>query len=308
VLYLLPNFNCCQWRYTGGNFQGFHLKESMDGQIANGEVQEMIVVIPNAVHFLGGSWYRNSPLTGNWEDFIVRDVVEFLDSHYRTIRSAEGRALAGHGMGGTGALELGMKHPDVFTCVFAMSPALFDQNGLRDIGILGQEPLRKWHENVRSWAAMEPASARRAFRDYVQPRLNSPSRALFFEGLFVSYGAAVAPDLSLAYPHISFPVESSGKLDTNLVARFENGFGGWPEKVKGYLGRGVALRSITIEYGTGDEYPWIRRGADYLTDLMHQAGIQSTLRRDEGGHESALGRRLERAMLPAVSQALRGNP
>ncbi len=107
VLYFLPNFNNALWRYTGGSYQRFHLKEAMDRQIGNGAAREMIIVVPNALHFMGGSCYRNSPLTGNWEDYIVKDVVEYVDSHFRTIPSAAARGLAGHGMGGTGALELG---------------------------------------------------------------------------------------------------------------------------------------------------------------------------------------------------------
>jgi S-formylglutathione hydrolase FrmB len=136
VLYWLPNFTACLWRYTGGSYQGFHLRQTLDELIAKGAAREMIVVIPNAVHMLGGSCFRNSPLTGNWEDYIVKDVVAYMDSQFRTIRSAGARGLTGHGMGGSGALEIGLKHPDLFSGVYAMSPALFDTNGLRDAGML----------------------------------------------------------------------------------------------------------------------------------------------------------------------------
>lgn len=39
----------------------------------------MIVVMPTADNALGAGWYANSPALGNWEDFIVRDVIRDVD-------------------------------------------------------------------------------------------------------------------------------------------------------------------------------------------------------------------------------------
>jgi S-formylglutathione hydrolase FrmB len=306
VLYFLPNFNCCLWRYTGGSFQGFHLRQAMDRELAKGAAREMIIVIPNAVHFLGGSFYRNSPLTGNWEDFITRDVVNYIDKNFRTIPAPTGRGIAGHGVGGTGALEIALKHPETFGCVYAMSPALFDSNGLRDSGMLSEDQLRKWQGNLERWQPMDTTSRRRSFRDFIQTHLNSPARSRFLEGLFVSYGAAMAADIHLPFPHIAFPAPGK-RPDPTLVAQFENGFGAWPEKIACYLAGQRRLRRITIEYGKDDEYPWIRRGASYVSGLLDSQGVTNTLELSAGGHESDLGRRLETGLLPAISRQLRPN-
>jgi S-formylglutathione hydrolase FrmB len=309
VLYWLPNFTACLWRYTGGDYQRFHLRQTMDELIAKGAAREMIVVIPNAVHMLGGSCFRNSPLTGNWEDYIVKDVVGYMDSQYRTIRSAGARGLTGHGMGGTGALEIGLKHPDLFSGVYAMSPALFDTNGLRDAGMLSDRQLEKWQARLAEWRGLDEAARRKGFRDYIQSRLNSPSRDRSLEGLYVAYAAAVSPDLSLPYPHIAFPAPGAlSRPGTPLIARFENGFGGWPEKVSQYLARGGGLSAITIEYGKEDDYQWIRHGCDYVSQLMRGMGVANELVLHAGGHESTLGRRLETAMLPSISKMLRDSP
>ena len=71
---------------------------AMDSLIEEGEVQEMIVVIP-----YGGSesWYANSSVGGNYADYIVKDVVEFVDGKYRTLAQCESRAIAGTSMGGS---------------------------------------------------------------------------------------------------------------------------------------------------------------------------------------------------------------
>ncbi len=309
VLYFLPNFKTDLWRYSGGTFQGFRLKDAMDRQIRLGVAREMIVVMPNAVHFLGGSWYRSSPLTGNWEDFITRDLVAFIDSHFRTVPSAEGRAIAGHGVGGLGALELGLKHAATFSTVYAMSPAVWDERGLQNMEPLPKQTARLWEGNLQRWQGLDEAARRKSFRDFINGRLNSPSREASMEGLFVSYGGAVSPDLSLPYPHISFPSANvPAGLQPVWPAQYELGMGGWKAKLQQYLQGAPRLRAITIEYGKNDEYEFIRRGADYVSGLMQTLGIPNQLTRHEGGHESTLGRRLETAMLPEVSRSLQNLP
>jgi S-formylglutathione hydrolase FrmB len=79
----------------------------------------MIIVTPNA----GESWYVNSAAdpTAKYEDFVVNDLVAYIDSRYRTVTSREGRAIAGISMGGWGAMLLGLKHPRVFGTVGALS-------------------------------------------------------------------------------------------------------------------------------------------------------------------------------------------
>jgi enterochelin esterase-like enzyme len=91
---------------------------------------EFIVVGVNARNKLGGSFGVNSPVTGNWEDFIVKDVVEHVDSNYRTIAKPDSRGIAGWSMGGFVAINLGLKHPDLFSVVYGLAPGLFDENGL----------------------------------------------------------------------------------------------------------------------------------------------------------------------------------
>ncbi|HEX7773821.1 MAG TPA: alpha/beta hydrolase-fold protein, partial [Pyrinomonadaceae bacterium] len=76
----------------------------------------------NGANAYKGSFYTNSAVTGNWEDFIVRDLVNYVDSNYRTIRAPQSRGIAGHSMGGYGSVMLGMKHPEIFGAVYALSP------------------------------------------------------------------------------------------------------------------------------------------------------------------------------------------
>ena len=64
-------------------------------------------------------------LTGNYEDYIVEDVVRYVDTNYRTIPNRDNRCIAGQSMGAYGAMKLAMKHPDVFSVVASQSAPLY---------------------------------------------------------------------------------------------------------------------------------------------------------------------------------------
>ncbi|MEO7507886.1 MAG: alpha/beta hydrolase family protein, partial [Pyrinomonadaceae bacterium] len=105
------------------------IQDVMDQGIAAGNVAEMIVVVPDESTKWFGSFYVNSTATGNWEDFTVRELVGYVDGKYRTIAQVGSRGIAGHSMGGYGALTLAMKHPDIFSVAYGMNPALIDWGG-----------------------------------------------------------------------------------------------------------------------------------------------------------------------------------
>lgn len=100
------------------------IQDVMNKGIAEGKFGEMIIVMPNENTKSFGSFYVNSSVTGNWEDFTTKELVSYIDGKYRTIAKPEGRGIAGHSMGGYGALTLGMKNPAVYSVVYAMNPAI----------------------------------------------------------------------------------------------------------------------------------------------------------------------------------------
>lgn len=125
VLYLLHGY--------GGNqnyFRSiFSVGDLLDEMIFNGEVEPMIVVTPNASNGLGGSFYTNSFLptdssqsyAGRMQDYITDEVVPLIDSIYNTIPDKAHRGIAGHSMGGYGALKLAMLRSDLFGSAASMS-------------------------------------------------------------------------------------------------------------------------------------------------------------------------------------------
>ena len=90
--------------------------------VLNEGKSEIIFVTPNAYTRFQGSMYSSSVTTGDWETYVAKELVAYVDSHYRTLANAASRGLAGHSMGGYGTLRIGMKYPDVFSSIYALSP------------------------------------------------------------------------------------------------------------------------------------------------------------------------------------------
>ncbi len=71
----------------------------------------------------GNSFYINSDLNNvSYEDFFIQELVPYIDNTFNTIANPNFRGISGHSMGGYGALLLGMRYPEVFSCIGAESP------------------------------------------------------------------------------------------------------------------------------------------------------------------------------------------
>src|SRR5215472_4791458 len=117
VVYALHGYSIGADQWT----REIHVPQTIEGAFARG-AREMIVVLPDSKTLHNGSMYSSSVTTGDFEMFVARDVVSYIDAHYRTIPSRDSRGLVGHSMGGYGAARIGMKHADVFGSLYIMSP------------------------------------------------------------------------------------------------------------------------------------------------------------------------------------------
>lgn len=149
VLYLLHGFGQggASWSYMT-NLSGFAAR------------YKLIIVMPDA----SNSWYVNAAADpkARFEDFIVKDLVGYVDSHYRTVPLPRARAVAGLSMGGYGAAFLGLKHYRLFTAVGTFSGALtaaHDAPGEHD-----SEQQREFEQEIRPLFGA-PGSPERRQRD-----------------------------------------------------------------------------------------------------------------------------------------------
>lgn len=79
----------------------------------------IIIVCPDGQN----SWYWDSPIDPafQFETYVSKELVQYIDKNYNTITSPNGRAITGLSMGGHGGLWLGINHPDVFGACGSMS-------------------------------------------------------------------------------------------------------------------------------------------------------------------------------------------
>ena len=163
--------------------------------VGEAEHYRFLIVMPDA----GNSWYANAPGVKNeaYEDYVIRDLVPFVEAKYRTLSTRHGRAIAGLSMGGYGALKFALKYPSRFFCAGSFSGTVYmpDREGGRD-GLLGE-------------------SAQHAFGDTSDIRRER-------NDLFVL--AATAPPHTLPYFYLSIGAEDeiAGNVDANraLTALF----------------------------------------------------------------------------------------
>ncbi len=134
LVHLPPSYDASDERYPVvyflagaderiGRLRG--LMPALWAAMAEEGMRELVVVEVDGESSIGNTFYANSPVTGNAEDALTRDVVEHVDATYRTIPEAVSRGLSGFSMGGSGTINVGLANPDVFGALYAASPGLF---------------------------------------------------------------------------------------------------------------------------------------------------------------------------------------
>lgn len=286
VVYFLPGF-CDSYAYYGTELQ-----KAMDFMLGQNKMKEMIVVTINGMNKVHGSYYVNSPVTGNWEDFVVNDVVNYVDQNFRTIPNARSRGIAGHSMGGFGSLNLAMHHPEIFSYVYSMSPGLFDDNGLNqvDFDLTKETP----------YSALSPE---KAHEEYVQ----LIKGVKYPDDFSYAYGSAFSPDPQGKAPYVKFVSKSLSieeRRNDPVWQAWNNGYGNWDEKVTKYKENLSALKGIAIDYGRQDNYTWIPDGCNHFSQLLKKENIAHELLPYDGDHMSRVRARIEENMLPYFSERL----
>jgi S-formylglutathione hydrolase FrmB len=286
TLYLLHGFMGDVDAFLTG-YQGMQLGPTLDDHIARAAIGEMIVVVPSGRNAYDGSFYVNSATTGQWEDFFARDLVAWVDGHYRTVGAAGSRGIAGHSMGGYGAITLAMKHPDVFGAVYALSPCCLALEG--DLG--PDNPA--WQRVLRLKS-----------RDEIPRELASFSD--FFVKALVGMAAAFSPAPSALPLFAEFPFTAEQRV---LVPN-EPAYTAWRSKMPVYLVEQyrtnlLKLRGIYLDVGTLEEFSHIRTGTRALSDELTERGIGHTFEvYANGTHMSHIRQRIETRLLRFFSEVL----
>ena len=125
VLYLLHGSGGDENAWT----EAGRAAQILDNLISEGRIKPMIVVMPNGlVDWQAapgeGTDYKREPsamnlrsMLGLYENSFKKDIVDYIDSHYRTIRNKDSRAVAGLSLGGLHTIFISANNPGVFSYV-----------------------------------------------------------------------------------------------------------------------------------------------------------------------------------------------
>ncbi|MDE3200348.1 MAG: esterase [Acidobacteriota bacterium] len=297
IVYLPPSYNKDKHRrypvvyalhgYSIGAEQWtheIHVPQTIEGAFAQG-AKEMIVVLPDSKTVYNGSMYSSSQTTGDFEDFIAKDVVSYIDAHYRTIPERTSRGLVGHSMGGYGASRIGMKHSDVFGALYIMSPCcMSNMTGNRGPGTPEQQKERAIANEKKVASAKSPQDLAQ-----MSPGFASAQYAL---------AAAWSPDPKNPPLYFDLPTKD-GEPEPDIIAK-------WNANsplafVDQYIGNLRMYRAISMDVGDEDG---LRFDATKLHNILDSYGIANGFEIYHGTHTSAVADRFQNHVIPFFSKNL----
>jgi len=254
-----------------------HVPQTIEGAFAKG-AEAAIVVLPDSKTVYNGSMYSSSVTTGDFENYVARDVVAYMDSHYRTIPKRTSRGLVGHSMGGYGASRIGMRHSDVFGSLYIMSPCCLSARGSG--GGRGGPPSRGGNA------------------DAALAEVKTPAEAAKLPGLSTQLAAAAAwspnpkrPPLYFDLPSGDAQQEVLNKWAANAPLVF----------VHQYIGNLKQYKAIAIDVGDQDG---LRVDAGKLHEVLDSYGIANTFEVYPGTHTSAVAVRFQNFVMPFFARNL----
>lgn len=262
----------------------------MDSLIAAGEIRPAIVVAPTGHNAYGASFYMNSPVTGDWGDFIAEDVVTHVDTTYRTLGRAESRAIVGHSMGGYGAIRLAMLHPDVFSVAWGMNPCC--------LCCLGTETPAD-HPAWRILGSFDSPEAMWRHLDEegdIWPLILAGSGTVF----------APAPDRPPLYFEVPYRVEGDSVVPTGAAERIaERTAVALPmANVADHVDGLKRLRGLGFDVAFGDQFEHIPPSTIAFSDTLVALEVPHVFEAYEGDHRNRMSERLPGRVLPWIDDLL----
>jgi S-formylglutathione hydrolase FrmB len=271
-----------------------------------------IMVFPDCFTALGGNQYVNSSAIGNYADYLMKEIVPFVDRNFRTLASREHRGCFGKSSGGYGAIIHGMRYPGTWGAIADHSgDAYFDfvywhdwPNTLNELARYRARPpklpgafdVRKAEKGV---AAGRDDGRVRGFLEAVwrKPKLS------------MSEGHTIM-NLCMAATYDPDPRAPNGfRLPFNLETGevIAERWAKWRANdpinlVTKYRANLKSLRGIYIDCGARDQYH-IHYGCRILSKRLAQAGIAHRYEEFDDTH-SDVDYRMD-VSLPFLARALR---
>jgi len=232
----------------------FSATNAADWLLARGEIAPMILVFPSGHNSFGGGFYTDGqhPAVGNSETHIL-NIIAQVDGAFHTDPTAAKRAIAGHSMGGYGAMRIALKHPGMFSSVDAIAaplsfwgtmPSSTQYKGLEEL-----LPAALHETGYDTILAANPAGDAAAFQSHMYPSASRRITSMLFAAAaaFSPTNPAAPGPTTIATYGVDLPVGITGLLDSptwtrwmanDPVAMFASGAAANLAGVKVYLDAG----------------------------------------------------------------------
>ncbi len=268
----------------------------------NNTVQEMIYVGISGYNLYKGSWYTNSPVTGNWEDYVTHDVVSYIDNHYRTIKDRKSRGLAGASMGGCGAFNISLKHSDKYSAIQLMCPFLIADTNI----IKGWVYMDSLNYYLKSISDNMRGTPRNKFSQSLIGAMDSADNRIWVS---LGIGVAFAPDTTqplFLTPSLNFHTDGSSDKNENVWKLWAKGYGNLEEKVKMHQDNLKQYTYYGMDIGYDDNVVPDIKVLDQLSSFMLEAKVPYALYYYDGDHVNKNYENLENRIMPLMSVYLTG--
>ena len=271
--YLLHGFGSRALAWTITTLSGGVLYRAigdlLDEAIMEQGAGEMIVVMPDGWSAFGCSQWVDSPVNGNFEQYVTQEVVAHVDRQYRTLASASSRGVFGISSGGLGAWHLGSRNPDVFSGM-----ALLSADSYFDL------THKQWlYTYLHRVFPHEP---------------HGPVNGEEYSWLAYGLGSCYTPNPAKPPYYVDLPIEfPSGKVIPELWERWlsYDPVVSWRERVENLR----RLRGILLDAGYNDQYD-LHIGHRLLSRDLTAAGIAHDVVEHDGTHTSRLNERIQKAL------------
>jgi enterochelin esterase-like enzyme len=262
---------------------GEDLKRRLDRLITGGACPPIIVAAPDCFTRVGGNQYINSTATGRYEDYLVREVLPFVERAHPVGRWG----VAGKSSGGYGAIILGMRHAGTFS-------ALADHSGDANFELCYMHELGDALDRFRE--AGDPAKWLKAFWADNNRHRKKHMKALNMLAMAAHY----SPNPSSPHLGIDFPFDlATGELRPDVWERWR----AWDpvNLVAEHAEDLKKLRLIYIDCGSRDEWN-LQWGARALAAKLRKHGLSPHYEEFDDGHMS-ISYRYD-VSLPMLAKAL----
>ncbi len=285
VIVLLSGFMGFGTMFLSPQAWGYSIDERCDRLIADGRMDECIVVMPDCFTKYGGSQYVNSSAQGPYEDYLMNEILPHVDGSYRTKGV---RGVMGKSSGGFAALRLGMRYPDTFRVVFCSSGDMYFEYAYKP-------DIPKCYNAISRYGGLEPFLV----KFYESPK---KSRDMIDAINIVAMSASYSPNPS-APLGFDLPFdERTGRLRQDVWEKWLTFDPVDMIRNPLYLNNLKKLSKLFMECGSRDEYH-LHIGARIFTSILKSYDIPFWYEEFDDGHMNTSYRYDQ--SLSLVSQAIR---